>query len=332
MDVLGLGLASSHAPGMWRSAEEWPKFFERMPPEIRNHLPYSAKVEIETPGIIEDYIRRIRAAFAVLREQVQAYKPDALIMIGDDQGDMFDEVNNPIFSIYTGEEPIWGRDVHEPFSKPMAERKKVFFQNHAELARYLHKGLVKKGFDIANLGKHFDPRGNPARGVSHMVSNLAPEVDPNSEIPLVCVFINEYYPPLPSAERCAQLGEAIAEVLADRPERIAMYASGGLSHFPGEYNVGWIDKALDHWILERLERNDLEALTHLFTFDSDNLRAGTGEVRAWISVAAAMQRPATVVEYVPAHCTVTGCGFVYWPPVESAVEAAERIAAGASAS
>ncbi len=54
---------------------------------------------------------------------------------------------------------------------------------------------------------------------------------------------------------------------------------------------------------------------HLFTFDSDNMRSGTGEVRAWISAAAAMKRPATVVEYVAAHCTQTGCGFVCWPPV-----------------
>ena len=44
------------------------------------------------------------------------------------------------------------------------------------------------------------------------------------------------------------------------------------------------------------------------------MRAGTGEVRAWISVAAAMNRPARVIDYVPAHSTVTGCGFVYWPP------------------
>ena len=150
---------------------------------------------------------------------------------------------------------------------------------------------------MANIGR-FDPRGNPERGVSHMVSNLVPEVDPGLTIPLVCVFINEYYPPLPSAARCAQLGQAIADVLRDRPERVAIYASGGLSHFPGMYNAGWIDQPLDHWILERLERNDLEALQHLFTFDSDNMRSGTGEVRAWISAAAAMNRPAKVVEYV----------------------------------
>jgi AmmeMemoRadiSam system protein B len=150
-------------------------------------------------------------------------------------------------------------------------------------------------------------------------------------VPLVCIFLNEYYPPLPSAERCAQLGEAISEVLADRPERVAIYASGGLSHFPGEFNMGWIDKALDQWILERLERNDLDALKHLFTFDSDNMRSGTGEVRAWISVAAAMKRPAKILEYVPAHCTLTGCGFAYWPAVESSVGRGAPLATAARA-
>jgi len=233
-------------------------------------------------------------------------------MIGDDQGDMFDDANNPTFSIYTGDEPIWGKSAREPFDVPAKDRSKVVFPQQGELARHLLKGLVGRGFDVASIGR-FDPRGNPARGVSHMVSNLVPEVDPALEIPLVCVFLNEYYPPLPSAARCARLGEAIAEALADRPERIAIYASGGLSHFPGMYNAGWIDQPLDHWILERLQRNDVAALEHLFTFDSDNMRSGTGEVRAWISVAAAMRRPATLVDYIPAHCTQTGCGFVYWP-------------------
>jgi hypothetical protein len=332
--MLGLGLASSHAPGMWRRPEDWPLFFDRMPPEVRNHLPYTAKVEIESLEIRQDYYDRIHKAFATMREQFQAYKPDALIMIGDDQGDMFDDANNPTFSIYTGEEPMWGLEVRSrmsaPFGTPPSQLKKAYFRNHVDLSRYLHKGLIKKGFDMANIGR-FEPRGNPQRGVSHMLVNLAPEVDPDFEVPVVGIFLNEYYPPLPSAERCAQLGEAIAELLSTRPERVAIYASGGLSHFPGEYNVGWIDRSLDHWILERLERNDLDALKHLFTFDSDNMRAGTGEVRAWIAVAAAMKRAATVVEYVPAHCTVTGCGFAYWPAVESAAVAAAEAAVGAKA-
>jgi protocatechuate 4,5-dioxygenase beta chain len=300
---------------MWRAPEEWPRVLDRMPPEVRDHLPYTAKVEIETLEIRQDCYRRIHAAFGVLREQFRAYRPDALILIGDDQGDMFDAANNPTFSIYTGEDRIWGRDVRDWRVAP-EQRRKVEFTNHVELSRHLLKGLIKRGFDMANIGR-FDPRGAPQRGVSHAVANLGPEVDPTLEVPIVCVFLNEYYPPLPSAERCAQLGEAIADALADRPERVAIYASGGLSHFPGEFNMGWIDKSLDRWILERLERNDLEALKHLFTFDSDNMRSGTGEVRAWISVAGAMKRPAKIVDYVPAHCTLTGCGFAYWPAVLS---------------
>jgi protocatechuate 4,5-dioxygenase beta chain len=292
-------------------------------------MPHSAKVEIDTLEIRQEHYRRIHAAFAVLRSQLEAYRADALIMIGDDQGDMFDAANNPTFSVYTGEDPIWGRDVRDWRVAP-EKRRRIEFKNHVELSRHLLKGLVKRGFDMANIAK-FDPRGAPERGVSHAVVNLAPEVDPSREIPIVCVFLNEYYPPLPSAERCAQLGEAIADVLADRPERVAIYASGGLSHFPGEYNMGWIDKSLDHWILERLERNDLDALKHLFTFDSDNLRSGTGEVRAWISVAGAMRRPAKIVEYVAAHCTLTGCGFAYWPAVPSLAVPAAELAATARA-
>jgi hypothetical protein len=311
--MLGFGMASSHAPMMFQKAQYWPRVVERIPPEAREQLPKSARVEIATPSIIDGHIRRIDAALAVLRERLEAFRPDALIMIGDDQGDMFDEANNPTFAVYTGEEPLWGRSARDPLGTPPAERTKLVFRPHPELARHLLRGLVERGFDVANIGR-FEPRGSPVRGVSHMVANLVPEVDPGLGIPLVCVFINEYYPPLPSAARCAQLGEAIAEALGDRRERVAIYASGGLSHYPGMYNAGWIDQPLDRWILERLERNDMAALAHLFTFDSDSMRSGTGEIRAWISVAAALKRPATVVDYVPAHCTQTGCGFAYWPP------------------
>ena len=318
--MLGMGMASSHAPMMFQKAQYWPRMIERIPAAAREQLPTSARVEMATPSIIEGHIQRIEAAFATLRQALQAYRPDVLLMIGDDQGDLFDAANNPTFAVYTGDEPIWGRSARDPFGTPPPERTKLVFRQHAELARHLLRGLVKRGFDVANVGK-FDPRGNPVRGVSHMVSNLVPEVDPGLQIPLVCVFMNEYYPPLPSAARCTQLGQAISDVLRDRPERVAIYASGGLSHYPGMHNAGWIDQPLDQWILERLQRNDLEALQHLFTFDSDSMRSGTGEVRAWIGAAAAMNRPAKFVEYVPAHCTQTGCGFVYWPEVTASMPA-----------
>jgi hypothetical protein len=310
--MLGLGLASSHAPAMFEPQERWPLVYSRIPEYTKASQPHTAR--LETPEVIQGYIDRINAAFGRLRQQLATYRPEALIVVGDDQGDMFDARNNPIFAIYTGEE-LWGLDGTS--YRPLAERQRITFPCHAPLARYLHKGLIKKGFDVASCAV-FQPVGRPEHGVSHMVSHPVPTLVPALDIPIIPLFMNEYFPPLPTAERCYNLGVALADSLADRPERVAIYASGGLSHDPGGPRAGWVDEPLDRWFLERLERNDGEALKHLFTFDSDTLRGGTGEMRAWITVAGAMRRPATVVDYIRAHHAKTGLGFAYWPGVEAA--------------
>jgi hypothetical protein len=63
---------------------------------ILEHLLHSVRVEPATPAIIDGHIRRIEAAFAALREEVRAFRPDVLLMmIGDDQGDMFDKAKQP---------------------------------------------------------------------------------------------------------------------------------------------------------------------------------------------------------------------------------------------
>ena len=51
----------------------------------------------------------------------------------------------------------------------------------------------------------------------------------------------------------------------------------------------------------------------LFAFDSDTLRGGTGEIRAWITAAAACARAGRVVDYVASHHAKVGLGFAVWP-------------------
>ena len=310
--MLGLGLASSHAPAMFEPKERWPLVYSRIPDYTKHSQPHTAA--LETPEVIQGYLDRINAAFEVLRHQLAAYRPEALIVVGDDQGDMFDASLNPTFAIFTGE-ALWGLD--GTAYRPLETRRKVTFPCHASLARYVHKGLIKKGFDLASSAA-FKPFGRPEHGVSHMIAHPIPTLLPKLDIPIIPLFINEYYPPLPTAERCYRLGVALAEVLAERPERVAIYASGGLSHDPTGPRAGWVDEPLDRWVLERLERNDSAALQHLFTFDSDTMRGGTGEIRAWICVAGAMQRSATVVDYIRAHHAKVGLAFAYWPSVNGA--------------
>ena len=44
--------------------------------------------------------------------------------------------------------------------------------------------------------------------------------------------LRRIFTPMPSARTCYELGQSIARVLKDRPEKVAIMASGGLSHDP----------------------------------------------------------------------------------------------------
>lgn len=309
--MIGLGLACSHAGGLFRPAEHWQEMLDVAAPGVLERYP-EARRQHESLEACQELYDRVHGCYAQLRKEIDEYQPDAIVFLGDDQGDLFNMSNNPTFSIYVGEEDMWGKTGYE-WHLPMKDRTTEYYKNHVELSRYLATSLIKRGFDVATLHK-FDPVGREGYGLPHMASRIARELDPSGEIPIVCLFMNEYFAPLPSGKRCGELGRALAEVLNKRPEKIALVASGGLSHAPSErdFNRGDIDIPLDTWVLERCERNDVEALESLFSFDSQTLRSGTGEIRAWISVAAAMDRPAEILDYMPVFTTYTGVGFAKW--------------------
>ena len=308
--MIGLGLASSHAPAMFCPPEAWPKVYAAIPEYMKESQPHTAK--LETPEVIRGYVKRIDAGFERLRAQIESYRPDAIIFVGDDQEDMFSPAINPAICVFTGEE-VWGSSAPFYLDDIPPEESRIHLKVHQDLSRHVLQGLMDKGFDPASsalmqpLGKH------PERGTSHMIVYPAPRLMPQLDIPIIPIFLNAYYPPCPSGRRCFDLGVALREILASRPERIAIYASGGLSHDPIGPRAGWIDEPLDRWVLEALRTNRGHELSNLFAFDSATLRGGSGEIRAWIVAAGACPWGAEVVDYIPAHHAKAGLGFAYWP-------------------
>ncbi|MDP3174315.1 MAG: hypothetical protein Q8M88_07765 [Phenylobacterium sp.] len=307
--MIGLGLASSHAPAMFCPPEVWPKVYGAIPNYMKASQPHTAK--LETREVIESYLQRIDAAFDVLQRQVEDYKPDAVIFVGDDQEDMFDARCNPAMCIFTGDE-LWGASAPFYMDQP-PEASRIHLKVHQELAGYLLEELLEEGFDMANSSVMKPMGRHPERGTSHMIVYPAKRILPSLDVPIIPIYLNCYYPPLPTAARCWKLGEAVARVMAKRPERIAIYASGGLSHDPVGPRAGWIDEPLDRWVLDRIATNRSRDLQNLFTFDSATLAGGTAETRAWIVAAGACQWKGEVVDYIPAHHAKTGLGFAYWP-------------------
>jgi protocatechuate 4,5-dioxygenase beta chain len=293
---------------MFVPPERWHVRYEQR----TRHTPQPPEAGEENLEVLQDYSRRIEKGFAELRERLAAYRPDVLIMVSDDQNEVFDRhAFMPTMAIYLGEEVSGTRGLE--FLGKDSPQDRICLKTNSRFSEFLAEGLMERGFDLACV-RQLKPMGNPQTGLSHGFTRTAPKLMPDLDVPVVLIFLNCYYPPLPSARRCFDLGRALRELLDERPERVAIYGSGGLSHDPTGPRVGWIDKPLDRFILDSLANGKPEKLLGLYTFDSDTVRGGTGEVRNWLVAAGAMgSRRAAIVDYIPAHHAVTGLGFAYWP-------------------
>src|SRR5439155_24565028 len=108
-----------------------------------------------------------------------------------------------------------------------------------------------------------------------------------------------------------QLGGAIAGAVKEWPgqERVAVVASGGLSHFV-------VDEELDRKLIAGLCAKDPTTLKSL---PRERLYSATSESLNWVAVGGAMQNTALkaeVVDYVPVYRTPAGTGggwcFMRW--------------------
>jgi aromatic ring-opening dioxygenase catalytic subunit (LigB family) len=140
-------------------------------------------------------------------------------------------------------------------------------------------------------------------------------LDPTMELPMVPIVLNCTTPPLMTTKQFWDFGVAIGNAIRsyDGLERVALVAGGGLSHFVGEPRVGDIDEEFDRWFLDQLGRGDLSeilAVPNDVLMEAGN---GTGEVRAWIALAAAMHSaPGKVLAYEAVYEWINGMGVVLY--------------------
>lgn len=297
--------------------EEWDGLWGRL--TLSKGLPQPAYVAEETGEKLKDMIARIDRGHNKLIEEFDAYKPDILIIIGGDQTEMFDRSNVPQFMIYTGAEAHGTKAGTGRFP----DGEKMTWDVEVDFSKHLLNKLVKEhNFDVA-FSSELENFGR-GHGLPHAFANMVTYIMNNTRVPTVLIYENTYDPPSLSAKRCYDFGKALAQIAKNDNRRIAIMGSGGLAHDPGGKRSGWLDQPLDKWFLEKIAAGDGKATQALFSYDSDTMVAGTGEIRAWITVTGAMEEMgsrANVVDYIPGAKTVTGLSFAYWNTEPAAVGA-----------
>ncbi len=250
----------------------------------------------------------IDAAQERLRQSIAAAELDALIVVGDDQEELFDQSNMPALGIFHGSSIRNARAA--PANDAMARARMRFLEEGGEveypcqgdLARHLIGSLQQADFDISVSGNI-----PPGKAEGHAYSYVHKFCMGERPVPIVPVFLNAYYPPnQPSPARCFALGVALAGAVAAYPgdARVGILASGGLSHFV-------VDEAFDSTIVAALRRKDADFFR---AAPLHKLQAGSSEIRNWICMAGAVgSLDLDWIEYVPGYRTpaLTGTGLCF---------------------
>lgn len=317
------GFGSSHSPMLAARVEDWTGGafvardrarafvdFDGVPcryDDLLARAPADAMRRI-APALLAQRHAEKEAAIARLKQDIAAAALDALIVIGDDQEEMFDHSNMPAIGIYYGDtipnaqaRPASGPlDVARMrFQEPDAD---ADYPCHAPLARHLIAALQDDGFDPSAMA-----RTMPGRHEGHAISFVHRFLMGAVPVPVVPLFLNAYYPPnQPSPARCFGLGEALAKAVAGfvSDARIGVLASGGLSHFV-------VDEDFDRAVIDALRRHDGDFFRHA---PLHKLRSGSSEIRNWICLAgAARALDLAWVSYTPGYRSpaLTGTGLCF---------------------
>jgi aromatic ring-opening dioxygenase catalytic subunit (LigB family) len=130
---------------------------------------------------------------------------------------------------------------------------------------------------------------------------------------VVPILINELEPPMLSYRRCFAWGRLLRDAIAAFPERtrVAILATGGLSHSIGEPSMGAIDEGFDRRCLEAFEKGDEGALIDLLERGEGG--NGAHEIRNWaVAHAAAGGLGFELIDYIPAPEVYVGCAYAAW--------------------
>lgn len=243
---------------------------------------------------------KVTSAYRQLGARLNAARADIIVEIAPDHWSNFFINNLPNVCIGIGATHL---GPPEPFMKPFGHET---LPGDAAFAQYLLATALESGFEPS---------------VSHQM-----KLDHGFSIPLwrmdlaplpriVPIVINSLEPPMPTIKRCFAWGTLIADAIAAYPgnERIAVLASGGLSHSIGEPTMGTIDELFDAGCIEAFQTGGEPAVLAYLDRTLASAGNGSAEIRNWCAAhAAAGSHGFELIAYHAIPEVYVGCAWAVW--------------------
>jgi len=329
MAEIVLAIGSPHGPLLSTPPEQW-DLRARADRENKNHWyrgntydyesllrararGFSSEINVETR---RERFRQCRRALDALGRKFNDVSPDAVVIVGNDQREFFNSGLTPAITVYRGSqirnvqhlnEDAPGLNIAEPGNSP---EEGATYPGATALADHILESLADEDFDLAQSEQ--TPSGAPRGGIPHAYGFFYHSILQDKTPPSVPIILNVHFPHnTPKLRRCLELGRALYRAIKSFTGfgRVALMASGGLSHFV-------IDEELDQTVISAMKEGNEDALAEL---PENVFKVGTAEIKNWYPVISATNAAGLKyhqVDYVPCYRSEAGTGsgmcFAYW--------------------
>jgi protocatechuate 4,5-dioxygenase beta chain len=187
--------------------------------------------------------RPIFGGYEWSRRWIEKDPPDVVILVYNDHASAFSLDSVPTFAIGCA-------DSFAPADEGWGPRRVPVVPGHAGLAWHLAHSLILDEFDLTIMNQ-MDVDHGLTVPLSLMFGQTA--AWPVKVIPLA---VNVIQYPVPTANRCFRLGEAIARAVASYPAdlKVQIWGTGGMSHQLSGSRAGLINSEFDAMFLDRLSK------------------------------------------------------------------------------
>ena len=209
-----------------------------------SHVP-AIGATIDMGKTTEPYWQPLFKGYEFSKQWMKDNQPDVIFLVYNDHATAFSLDMIPTFAIGTAAQ-------YTPADEGWGPRPVPRVQGHPELASHIAQSVIQQDFDLTIVNKM-----EVDHGLTVPLSLMCGELDPVKDAwpcPVIPFAVNVVQYPVPSGQRCFNLGKAIANAVKsfDDDLNVQIWGTGGMSHQLQGPRAGLINKDFDNAFLDKL--------------------------------------------------------------------------------
>jgi protocatechuate 4,5-dioxygenase beta chain len=193
----------------------------------------------------EPYWQPVFKGYEYSKQWMKDNKPDVIFLVYNDHATAFSLDMIPTFAIGTAAE-------FNPADEGWGPRPVPKVIGHPQLASHIAQSVIQQDFDLTIVNKMDVDHGLTVP--LSLMCGQPPADDFRWPCPVIPFAVNVVQYPVPSGQRCFNLGKAIRKAVESYDEdlNVHIWGTGGMSHQLQGPRAGLINKAFDNAFLDQL--------------------------------------------------------------------------------